>query len=258
MPPGRRARALPPHPPRPSENSSASASRPKPRPALRSPAPAGGRRSARRQGPSDYRRALSYCDSERGARPCALSGVRKGFTCVCEHVVIEHTLDRFGAPSGYVLVHSRVLSHVVELRFGSCVCGKHHILVVSRPDVVVVALSEVLSHLIRFFTIEDGREICSLHLLRPLYAKHRQDCGSHVVGGSVVVAPLASALALRMTHPEDSVGELGVGRPIRAYPCKASGPRARDLQEVLSCQPLSQLILRSKTTTKSTACPYCF
>ena len=39
----------------------------------------------------------------------------------------------------------------------------------------------------------------------------------------------------------------GCGR--RAKQGKASGPRARDLQEVLSSQPLSQLILRSKPTT---------
>src|SRR5829696_4263953 len=131
--------------------------------------------------------------------------VGKGLAGVLEHVLGEHALDRLGAFASQVFVHPRVLAHVVESRLFSRVGGEHDVLVVPRPDVVVAAQSEVLAPLFRLSIIEDGREVCPIHLLELLDAEHGQDRGGHVVGSGVVVAPLARSLALGVAHHEDCV-----------------------------------------------------
>src|ERR671910_3347182 len=85
--------------------------------------------------------------------------VGKGAACVLEHVLGEHVLDRLGVFGGQVLLHPRVLTHVVELRLCPRVGREHHVALVPRPHVVVVSKSEVISPLVRISAFEDGREV---------------------------------------------------------------------------------------------------
>src|ERR671910_347222 len=96
--------------------------------------------------------------------------VGKGAACVLEHVLVEHVLDRLGVFGGQVLLHPRVLTHVVELRLFPRVGREHHVALVPGPHVVVVAEGEVLAPLLGLSALEDRGEVRPLHLLGLLYA----------------------------------------------------------------------------------------
>ena len=94
--------------------------------------------------------------------------------------------------------------NVEKLGLGPIVVTEPDIAVVAGPDIVVVAKREVLA-LFGLAAVEKDGEVLAVHLLRPVYAEATQDGGDHVVGGSVVVARLAGALAARVADHERDI-----------------------------------------------------
>src|SRR5918994_7647027 len=65
--------------------------------------------------------------------------VGQGAAGVLDHVLVEHLLHNVGVRRGYVLVHLRVAFQVEEVGVFAIVEAEHGVLLVTGPDVVVVA-----------------------------------------------------------------------------------------------------------------------